>query len=205
MSGRKCTVIGLLGGIGSGKSTAARLFAEHGAEVIDADAICRELDRTPEIRDAIRERWGDAAFGPDGEPDRARLADVVFGRPEELAALNRMLHPGVVERTKQRLAACRERGGPFCVIDAPLLLESGLVDLCDVTVFVECDATVRAARLAESRGWSADEMERREACQEPLARKRERADFTVSNDGDLAVTRDIVRGIVLQLNPFGEE
>ncbi len=204
MSGR-CIVIGLMGGIGSGKSTVADIFAAMGAAVLDADAMCAELHRTAEVKQAVRDRWGDDVFGPDGELDSARVADIVFGRPEDLAALNGILHPKVIERTKERVAACREEGGGMCVIDAPLLLERGLIDLCDATVFVECDAAVRAARLAESRGWTPEEIARREARQAPLARKQEMADHVVGNDGDVAATRQNVQEIVAHLNPFGEE
>ena len=132
-----CLVIGLVGGIGSGKTAVAQLFAELGARVLDADAICTELHKTPEIRTAIESRWGRAVFRADGELDRAKLGAVVFADPRELEALDNIMHPHVIERIKQDAVNCRAPGGPgMCVIDAPLLLESGLDRLCDVFVFV---------------------------------------------------------------------
>lgn len=205
MSAGACTVIGILGGIGSGKSTVARMLAEMGADVLDADAICTELHQTPEARQAIRDRWGDAVFGPGGELDRAKLADIVFDSPDELNELDRIMHPKVVERIRNQVAGCRDGGRAMCVIDAPLLLESGLIELCDVTVFVDCDPATRTRRLAGTRGWAPDEIERREARQEPLARKREVADFVVENDGDPAATRQCIEEIVAHLNPSGDE
>ena len=92
----------------------------------------------------------------------------------------------------------------MCVVDAPLLLESGLDRLCDVTLFVECDAATRAARLATARGWAPDEIERREARQRPLDRKRQAADLVVPNSGDLAATRTRVREIAASLGYDGD-
>ena len=204
MSAGACTVIGILGGIGSGKSTVARLFAEAGAVVLDADAYADELHQTPEVKEAVRNRWGDGVFGLGGL-DRAKLAGIVFDNADELDALGRIIHPKVVEHFKNQVAGCRDSGRGMCVIDAPLLIESGLIDLCGLTVFVECDAATRTRRLAESRGWAADEIERREAHQEPLARKRDVADLVVDNGGDPAATRKSIEDIVANLKPRGDE
>jgi len=202
---KRCVVLGLLGGIGSGKSTVARLFAEAGAKVLDADAICRELHATAAVKRAIRERWGDEMFGQDGELNRRRMADRVFSEPEELKELERLLHPKVVERVKAEVEACQLGGGPeLCVIDAPLLIESGLAELCDATVFVECEAAERVRRLAENRGWTPVEIKRREAMQESLARKREQADFVVVNSGDLATTRACVQKVAAHFSRSGD-
>ncbi|MFH1732519.1 MAG: dephospho-CoA kinase [Planctomycetota bacterium] len=205
MNAGACTVIGILGGIGSGKSTVAQMLAEMGAEVLDADAICTELHRCPEVKQAVRQRWGDGVFDAGGELDRAKLAGIVFDSADELNELDRIMHPKVVERISNQVAGCRDGGRVMCVIDAPLLLESGLIDLCDVTVFVDCGPAARRRRLARTRGWAADEIERREARQEPLARKREVADFVVENGGDPAATRQCIEEIVAHLNPSGDE
>jgi len=204
MNAGACTVIGILGGIGSGKSAVARLFAEAGAVVLDADAYADELHQTPEVKEAVRNRWGDGVFGPGGGLDRAKLAGIVFDNADELDALGRIIHPKVVEHFKNQVAGCRDSGRGMCVIDAPLLIESGLIDLCGLTVFVECDAATRTRRLAESRGWAADEIERREAHQAPLARKRDAADFVVENGGEPAETRQRIEEIVAHLNHSGD-
>jgi dephospho-CoA kinase len=194
-------VLGLLGGIGSGKSTVAALFAEQGATVIDADAIVAELHGTDKVKAAIEERWGTEAFRSDGTLDRERMARIVFDNPDELAVLNAILHPLVIERVQQR-AAAPDSG--LCVIDAPLLIESGLDELCDATVFVECDATARQQRVANNRNWDAEEIKRREQHQEPLARKRKRADYVVNNGGDIAATRKQIERIMEHVTETGD-
>jgi dephospho-CoA kinase len=205
MSERACTVIGILGGIGSGKSAVAGAFAEMGALVLDADKFANELHRTPDVKQAVREAWGDGVFGADGELDRAKLAGIVFDNADELDRLDRIIHPRVVEHFENEVAGCRDSGRGICVIDAPLLIESGLIGLCDLTVFVECDSATRARRLAENRGWAAEEIERREAHQEPLACKRDVADIVVDNGGDPAATRKCIEDIVANLNTSGDE
>jgi len=196
-------VIGLMGGIGSGKTTVAGILADNGAKLIDADAISARLHETPEIRQAIRARWGDAVFGPSGELDRSKLAAIVFDEPRELEALEKIMHPKVIDQIRREIAEWRAGGGATCVVDAPLLLESDLVRLCDVTIFVECSPDTRARRLAAGRGWERAEIERREARQQPLGRKREMADFVVVNDGDLAATRKQVEQVIAQIQHNG--
>ena len=205
MSERACTVIGILGGIGSGKSAVAEVFAELGALVLDADKFANELHRTPGVKQAVRDAWGDGVFGDDGELDRTKLAGIVFDNANELDRLGHIIHPRVVEHFENEVAGCRDTGRGICVIDAPLLIESGLIGLCDLTVFVECDGATRARRLAENRDWAADEIERREAHQEPLARKRDVADIVVDNSGDPAATRKHIENIIVNLKPSGDE
>ncbi|MFO7898201.1 MAG: dephospho-CoA kinase [Planctomycetota bacterium] len=203
--GRPCTVLGLVGGIGSGKSTVARLFEETGAAVLDADAICTELHDLPEVRQAIEAEWGAAVFGDDGRLDRGRLADIVFADPAELDKLNAILHPRVVDRIRRKIAAYRVPGGPeLCVIDAPLLVESGLDRLCDVLVFVQCDQATRTRRLADERHWPSDEIKRREAHQLSTEEKRRRADAVICNEGDARTTRQRVRELADELKQSGD-
>jgi len=200
-----CLVVGLMGGIGSGKSTVARVLAELGARVLDADALCAELHETPQVKAAVRRRWGDAVFNAAGRLDSAALAAIVFDHPDELAELNRIIHPRVIERIERDVAACRVQGDlVLCVIDAPLLFESGLTHLCDLTLFIECDETRRAQRVARSRQWAPEEIERREARQQSLARKREMADVIVDNSGDLAALRRQVQEILARFRPNGD-
>jgi dephospho-CoA kinase len=199
-----CFVLGLLGGVGSGKSTAAALLAEQGARVLDADAMCTELLHEPDVRAAIEQRWGGRAFGPDGALDRDAMADRIFADPAERRALEAILHPRVVERITRAVERCRtDDSCELCVIDAPLLLESGLIDLCDATVFLDCEEPERYARLARDRGWTADEAGRREAAQAPLAEKRARADATIVNRGDRAAIRNQLLEMIQRLEPSG--
>jgi dephospho-CoA kinase len=201
---RRCLVIGLMGGVGSGKSTVAQLLAERGARVFDADAICSELQETEQIREALREQWGDDVFTSSGELDRQKLAGIVFSEPAELERLGDIMHPPIIKAIRRQLDRCRTEDGPdLCVIDAPLLMESGLTRLCDVTFFIECAARTREERLTRSRGWAPGEAARREAQQAPAERKRDASDFIVDNSGDLAATRRQIEHCLSQVQLSG--
>jgi dephospho-CoA kinase len=170
--GYRC-VIGLLGGIAAGKSTVAGMFAQLGATVIDADAIAHEVLDKPDTRERIEARWGSEVIGDDGKVDHEALAQRVFDDAQEVAALEAMTHPAIVATMRQQVADSRESADVMAVVvDAPLLLESELDELCDVLVFVECPDHVRQARTHE-RGWSVEELERRESHQHPVQTKRE--------------------------------
>lgn len=179
------TILGLLGGVGSGKSTVARALADLGAIVLDADRIAHDVLAEPAVVRAIHETFGDAALGRDDTVDRTRLAGIVFEDPERLAALNAIVHPQVGSRIRARIEAIRnEASDPrVVVLDVPLLLESQLNTLCDKRLFVDTPLDVRVARVRESRGWSEDELLRREKNQKPLAEKLEAADYKVRNTG----------------------
>jgi len=181
-------VIGLVGGIGSGKSEVAQLIVARGGVLVDADRIGHELLREPGVRDQVRARWGEAVFGPDGEVDRARLAEEVFSASAEsgrgIAALNGIVHPELTRRVRRAVEQVRRRGqAPWVVVDAALLLEWGLEHLCDVVVFVEAPPEERRRRVREGRGWSARELARRERRQLPLKEKRARAGYVLPNGG----------------------
>lgn len=188
-------VIGILGGVASGKSAVARLLAEAGAGVLDADRIGHEVLGLAEVEAAARARWGDAIFDAAGRIDRGRLAAIVFTPPpegpRERAALEELTHPRIAERIRgeaERLAAA---GCPAAVLDAPLLLEANWDRLCDRLVFVEAPRHVRLARALE-RGWSRAEFAAREHAQTPVEQKRARADLIIENSGDLEETREQV-------------
>ena len=182
-------VIGLVGGVGSGKSEVARLIVERGGVLVDADRIGHQLLREPGVKGKVRARWGDAVFGPDGEVDRATLAEEVFSEPvgssRGIEALNRIVHPELTRRVRRAVEEVRREGrAPWVVVDAALLLEWGLESLCDVVVFVEAPAQERRRRLREGRGWSPGELARRERRQLPLKEKRARAGYVLPNGGD---------------------
>lgn len=181
-------VVGLVGGIASGKSTVAKLLAERGAEVIDADALAhRELERE-EVRDRVAAEFGREVLDAAGRAiDRKALGKRVFGDREALGRLEAIVHPGVLRALDQAI----EGGGTgrVVVLDVPLIAETGALARCDEVLFVDASREVREARAREVRGWPAGELERREAHQQPLGEKRARASFIVRNDGDLAETR----------------
>ena len=187
-------VIGLAGGIASGKSTVARMFEELGARVIDADVIARKLLETAAVCEKIRERWGEDLFDSEGRPDPSRIADIVFGNPQELAALNDLVHPATCREIRAELdTALQIREAPLIVIDAPLLFEAELDAWCDVTLFIVADLDSRLLRTRGSRGWTPEEMKRRESAQMELSEKRRRADAVINNNGFPEETRSQVK------------
>ena len=175
--------VGLTGGLGSGKSTVAALLGEHGAVIIDADVVAREVVRagTPGFA-AVVARFGPGVVGPDGELDRAALARIVFADGAALDELNAIVHPLVGSRSAELAAAVPP--GAVVVHDIPLLAENGLADRFDTVVVVEADREIRLARLAE-RGLSRAEAEARMAAQATDEQRRAIADEIVRNDGDL--------------------
>jgi dephospho-CoA kinase len=184
--------VGLTGGLGSGKSTVAALLGEHGAVVIDADVVAREVVRagTPGFA-AVVARFGPGIVGPDGELDRAELARIVFAAAAALDDLNAIVHPLVGSRSAELAAAAPP--GAVVVHDIPLLTENGLADRFDTVVVVEADREVRLARLAE-RGLTRAEAEARMAAQANDRQRRAIADEIVHNDGDLdSLARQIDR------------
>jgi len=167
-------VIGLVGRIGAGKSTVARRFAEHGAVVVDADALAHEALADPEVIAAVVERFGAGILAAGGRIDRSALARQVFGvtpaHEAALAALEAIVHPRVRRRVEAILAAERERdrgadGERVLVLDVPLLVQARWDDLCTGLVIVECEEAARRARLA-ARGWSAEQIAARDAAWE---------------------------------------
>lgn len=185
-------IIGLLGGVASGKSTVAEMFRELGAGILDADRAGHEVLKLPAIRAAIGGRWGQAVIGPDGEVDRKALAGIVFApAPEglkQLAELERITHPEIRRRILDQAQKLAANGTKVSILDAPVLLKAGWADVCDALVFVDAPLEQRQAR-ASRRGWSAEELARREAAQEPIEEKRRMADFVLENSGDLSYIR----------------
>jgi len=177
------TRIGLTGGIGSGKSTVAALLAAHGAVVVDADEIARDVVEpgTPGLVAVVAE------FGPDvlsesGTLDRARLAQIVFNDPAALQRLNEIVHP-LVGAESQRLISAAPAGAVL-VYDVPLLVESGLQDVFDSVVVVEAPENVRLERLT-ARGVDRQDAVRRMANQATSEQRAAVADYVIDNSGAL--------------------
>lgn len=187
-SARHQPVVGLVGGVGCGKSTVARLLGELGAAVIDADRLAHDVLAERACLLALRDRFGPGVFSPGGDLDRQALAERVFGAgaEDDREFLEGLVHPRVRERILASLAGerRRQRPAPLVVLDVPLLLESPLASECDRIVFVEAPRESRTGRAA-ARGWAEGELGRREEAQMPLDVKRGRADLVLDNDGEL--------------------
>lgn len=179
-------MVGLTGGIGSGKSAVSRLLAEHGAVVIDADLVAREVVEpgTEGLAEVVAE-FGEQVLRPDGTLDRPKLGALVFADPEKLQALNGIVHPLIGQRTADLLAQARAAGARVLVHDVPLLVESHLAEAYDAVVVVAAEPETQLHRLTTLRGMSEQEARQRIAAQAPLADKLAVATHVIANDGPL--------------------
>ncbi|NUU05511.1 dephospho-CoA kinase [Leifsonia sp. C5G2] len=194
-------LIGLTGGIASGKSTIASRLAEHGAVVVDADRIAREVVEpgTPALAQ-IAERFGDGVIAPDGSLDRPALGAIVFGDPEALRALNGITHPAVLAASTARFRAAAEADPDAIVVyDVPLLVESANEYPFDRVVVAHADEATRIRRLVELRGMDAAEAERRIRSQASDEERLAVADDVIDTGGTLQHTRDQVDALWRQL------
>jgi dephospho-CoA kinase len=175
-----------VGGVASGKSLVARELVELGAGWLDADRAGHEVLDLEEVKQAIRDRWGDEVVDARGKLSRAAIGRLVFGDAASAASdrqfLERLTHPRIGELLGRQAAALEAAGKKVLVLDAPLLIEAGWSEFCDKTIFVEAPREVRLQR-ARGRGWSEAEFAAREAAQEPLDVKRKRADVVLDNSG----------------------
>ena len=181
-------LVGLTGGIGSGKSTVSAMLAEHGAYIVDADAIARELQQPGSpVLAAMAERFGAHVLDDEGALDRAAVADIVFGDDDESAAalrdLNGIVHPALQNEIRARIAA-REATNDIVVLDFPLLAENPRDDLA-ATIVVDVDPETAVERLVLHRGMDADDARRRIANQASREQRRSIATHVLDNSGDV--------------------
>ena len=175
-------LLGLTGGIGSGKSTVSAEFARRGAIVIDADLVVRELQSPGgAVLAAMVEHFGDTILAADGTLNRQSVADIVFNDPEQLKALNAIVHPKVGEEIDGRSEAQRESDN-VVILDVPLLVESKAYETEGIIV-VDTDPEIAVQRLVEFRGFNADDARARMKLQATREERRAVAAFIVPNDG----------------------
>jgi dephospho-CoA kinase len=175
-------LVGLTGGIGSGKSTVSALLAARGAVVVDADAIVRDVQGPgTEVLAAIVERFGPSVLGPDGALDRQALADLVFTDDTALKDLNAIVHPAVGAEIARRLEAAAGTDD-VVILDVPLLVESGRDDMGALLV-VDVDPEVAVARVVEQRGMREDDVRARMARQASREDRLARATIVIDNSG----------------------
>ena len=194
-------VLGLTGGIGSGKSMVLSMFANLGAEVIDADQLAREVVEPGQpALEEIATAFGRDMLMPDGRLDRGKLARIIFADPVARARLNAITHPRIRERMATEMALRGSRPG-LLIVDIPLLYENDRSDTVESVIVVWVDAKTQLRRLTERDGLTPDEARQRIAAQMPLDEKRARADLVVDNSGSRENTRRQVEAIYRRFAP----
>lgn len=180
-------IVGLTGGIGSGKSTVADRLAQHGIAIIDADAIARQVvvAGSPVLA-ALVDEFGDEIVQEDGTLDRGRLAALAFASEDAHRRLEAITHPAINVALRAAIAAAVERNdGAVAVVDHPLLIETGQADTFDALIVVVAPGKLRRERLVADRGMAPADVDARMAAQTDDTTRRNAADWVIDNDGDL--------------------
>ena len=183
-------LIGVVGGVGSGKSAVANWVSTHApVAVIDADKLGHEALLSVSVKAELRARFGDEIFDSAGNIVRAKLANRVFGvDSNHLVArrdLERIVHPAISQQIAAEVSIAVEQRAEAVLLDAAILLEAGWRDLCELVVFIETPAEMRLQRVQAHRGWTKAELQRREESQWDLSRKRQESDLVIVNDREL--------------------
>lgn len=193
-------VIGLIGGIGSGKSAVSAEFARHGGRIISGDQLGHEALRQPAIRDRVIQRFGQGIVGPDGGITRRALGAIVFADPQARRDLEALVFPYIEQRIREEIESAQSAVDVrFILLDAAIMLETGWNKVCDWLVYIHVPRELRLERLNRQRGWSEKEVTARELAQMPLTDKATQADFTVDNSGSLPETARQVYHLLGQL------
>lgn len=186
---RHIPVIGVIGGIGSGKSAVAQAVAARAnVMVIDADSLGHQALELTAVKSALRQRFGQAIFDERGEIQRSALARKVFGEDVTSQAarrdLERVVHPAIEKLVVDAIEQAEQLKRDAVLLDAAVLIEAGWQGRCDAVVFVDAPEEVRRRRVATRSGWSMDELRRRESSQLSLVEKRQHSNLTISNESD---------------------
>lgn len=194
-------VIGIVGGIGSGKSEVARvLAAEAEAPILSGDETGHHALRDPEIRKKVLEIWGDDLLNEEGEIDRKKLGAIVFGKGEDRQRLEAIVHPWIKEQLQAQLEQLKaQEKSSLIVLDAAIMLEASWSQVCDHLIFVDVPSALRKKRILENRGWTEKEVESREKAQWSLEKKRKHCDHVLNNSGSL---EDLHRQVVELLHAW---
>jgi dephospho-CoA kinase len=178
-------ILGIVGGIGSGKSAVARALESLGGYLINADALGHEALEDPPIKAKLIERWGNGVLDAAGKADRKKIGRMVFSDVDELQALEALVFPYIEGRILEEIARGRRlEGVKYIILDAAIMIETGWHRHCDKLLFVDAPRDVRLARLKATRGWTEEELKRRERVQLPLEEKKQLADAVIVNDGE---------------------
>ncbi len=180
---RRKPIIGVTGGIGAGKSTVAEILRSLGVAVIDSDRLSHDQFQDEAVKRTLSGWWGKGVFTAEGQVDRRAIAAIVFDDAEQLSLLEGLLYPRIEQRRLELMALYE--GDPdvrAIAFDTPKLYETGLDKQCDAVVLVDADDATRVTRLVSTRGWSREQLRRREKLFQPLDIKRANADYVVENN-----------------------
>ncbi len=179
-------IIGIMGGIGSGKSTVAAEFAKLGCKIIDADLIAHELLNKNAVKEKIVAIFGRNVVSPSGNIDRKRLGEIVFADNDKLTILNEIIHPLVIERAEELIEQYKQQNQiKAVVLDMPLLVEIGWAGRCNKLIFIDCTEKIRAER-AKKKDFDENQLKFRENFQISLDNKAALADNTIENNSDFS-------------------
>jgi dephospho-CoA kinase len=178
-------VLGLVGGIGAGKSTVATALARHGGKVVAGDPLGHEALEQPDILARVAQIWGERGIlTPDGKVDRKKFGRIVFPSPVERSRLEHLVHPYIERRIREEIdKAVADPAVRFVVLDAAVMLEAGWDGDCDKLIYVDAPRPVRLERVQRQRKWTDQDLANREAVQMPADKKKERADVVIDNGG----------------------
>ena len=180
-------IIGILGGIGSGKTSVANEFAKLGCAIIDADKIAHQLLDEPSVKKNVVESFGDSILDAFGKIDHKKLAGIVFADADKLSVLNHMIHPTVIDRCQGLVTQFNSRENiKAIVLDIPLLIEVGLEKQCDRLIFVDCQRQLRVKRAKKTGIFDENQLKIRENFQISLDTKAAIADNTINNNSGLS-------------------
>ncbi|NUM34800.1 MAG: dephospho-CoA kinase [Candidatus Brocadiae bacterium] len=193
---KKLFIIGLMGGVASGKSTIGKIFETLGAQLIEADSMAHRILEYKRVKESIVKLWGDSLLIK-GEIDRKALGKIVFSgekgkKSPDLIKLEKIVHPILRRRIFQRLQKLSQKNHKIVVLDVALLWENGLKDICDILVFIDTPLSLRQQRAFQNRNWEESEVILREKFQEDIEIKKQAAHFIVPNKGNMAETLQTV-------------
>lgn len=199
-------VIGLTGGIASGKSTVSRIIKDRGIPVIDGDIVSREvtLPGSP-VLSKIVSTFGGGVLNNDGTLNRKELSNIVFNDNGKLEKLNSIIHPEIKSSIKDKIENLGSKGERFCVIDAALLIECKYFDLVDFTILVYVDKDVQIKRLMQRDGVTYEKAIRIIDSQMSLDEKKKYADYLVDNNQDIEFTKLQIGKIIEKIEPEGND
>jgi dephospho-CoA kinase len=197
-------VVGLTGGIGSGKSTAGSIISKAGIPVIDTDRVTHDLlnDRNSAMHRKVVELFGEKVLGSTGSINRKKLGEVVFASPHsrQLRALESVLHPAIAQSVTNRLRSLGKAGERIVVLEVPLLVEAGWTQLVDLVVVVDCDEDVQFGRYMERTGADHNEARSRIASQTSREDRRQVANYVLDNSGSISFLEEQTESLVATLN-----